>query len=30
LDLGDKEMTMEELIDDLKTNHLREKEEMFV
>ena len=30
LDLGDKDITMEGLIDDLKKNHLREKEEMFV
>jgi hypothetical protein len=30
LDLEDKEMTMEGLIDVLKKNHLREKEEMFV
>ena len=30
LDIGDKDITMEGLIDDLKRNHLREKEEMFV
>jgi hypothetical protein len=30
LDLGDKEITMEGLIEHLKRNNLREKEEMFV
>ena len=30
LDLGDKSVTMGELIDDIKKNHLKEKEEMFV
>jgi hypothetical protein len=30
LDLGEREMTMEGLIDHLKKVHLREKEEMFV
>ena len=30
MDLGDKSMTMGELVDHIKKNHLKEKEEMFV
>lgn len=30
LDLGDKETSMGELIENIKKNHLKEKEEMFV
>ena len=30
LDLGDTEMTMEKLIESIKKNNLKEKEEMFV
>ena len=30
LDLGDKEMNMQQLIEEIKKTHLKEKEEMFV
>lgn len=30
VDVGDKELTMEDFIDHLKRNYLKEKEEMFV